>query len=91
MPRVPHPAEYEYIAQIGEGSFSQVLKVRDRQLDCHFAAKRMLKTFKSMAEANEVNEIQAIRSMEGHPNVIGLVDIVLYGFHLSGFFLFSYI
>lgn len=53
----------------------------------HFAAKKLLRSYLSMDEVWDVNEIKAIKNMDYHPNVIGIVDIILYACSVYNLFL----
>lgn len=69
-------SEYKCISKIGEGSFSEVMKVSDKHGQ-HYAAKKLLRSYCSMDEVMKVNEIRAMKTMDYHPNVISIVDILL--------------
>ena len=67
---------YFLIEKIGEGSFSEVLKVKDKRSGQFFAAKRLTRPFGSMEEVEEYNELTALKKLEHHPNVLYLVEVV---------------
>ena len=67
---------YLFICKIGEGSFSEVLKVKDRQTGSLHAAKRLTKPFTSKEEVDNYEELQTFRKLEYHENIIYLQQYV---------------
>ena len=67
---------YNVICKIGEGSFSEVLKVKDKKTRQFYAAKRLTKNYSSLDEAVNCDELKTLRKLEYHPNVLSLVDFV---------------
>lgn len=68
--------KYQLISKIGEGSFSEVLKVRDKKTGTAYAAKRLTKPFATLEDVEDYDELKTFRLLEYHPNVIFLVDYV---------------
>lgn len=75
-------AEYRLVAKKGEGTFSEVLKAQSLKNGRSVAVKCMKQTFVSLDQVNNLREIQAIRRLSPHPNIIRLYE-VLYD-HPSG-------
>jgi renal tumor antigen len=67
---------YLLISKIGEGSFSEVLKVKSRETGEFFAAKRLTNPFTSLEEVEEYTELRTLKKLEFHPNVLHLVEYV---------------
>jgi len=62
------------IGKKGEGTFSEVLTCRlsDGRLA---AVKRMKSEFRSWEQVNSLREVQALRRLNPHPNIIDLYDV----------------
>lgn len=69
-------AEYRLIAKKGEGTFSEVLKAQSLKNGRSVAVKCMKQTFKSLDEVNNLREIQALRRLSPHPNIIKLYEVL---------------
>jgi renal tumor antigen len=67
---------YALISKIGEGSFSEVLKVKDIYSQKLFACKRLLKPFVSVQEVENYSELKTFKKLNYHPNIINLVSYV---------------
>ncbi|KAI9004634.1 kinase-like domain-containing protein, partial [Gaertneriomyces semiglobifer] len=67
---------YRLLGKLGEGTFSEVLKVRNRKTGKVYAMKRFRKHFKSSAEIENLREIQALRRVAPHPNIIELHEVI---------------
>ncbi|KAA0174570.1 hypothetical protein FNF27_03945 [Cafeteria roenbergensis] len=74
--------KYRLVAKKGEGTFSEVLKAQSLKNGRSVAVKCMKQTFVSLDQVNNLREIQAIRRLSPHPNIIRLYE-VLYD-HPSG-------
>eukprot|EP00118_Oscarella_pearsei_P028961 m.3360 g.3360 ORF g.3360 m.3360 type:complete len:410 (+) comp9303_c0_seq2:101-1330(+) len=68
--------KYRLIGKKGEGTFSTVLKCQNVKDGSFYACKRMKHSFKSIEEVNSLREIQAMRKLSAHPNIIELVEVV---------------
>lgn len=64
------------ISRIGEGSFSEVFKVKNKKLGAFYAAKRLTKPYSSLEEAENCAELRTLRKLEYHQNVLSLVEFV---------------
>lgn len=67
---------YVLVKKIGEGSFSEVLKVKDKQTGKYLAAKRLTKPFLKLEDATDCAELKTLQKLEYHPNILSLVDFV---------------
>lgn len=67
---------YQLISKIGEGSFSEVLKVKDKRTGQLLAAKRLTKPFACVEEVEEYSELKTFKRLTSHPHVLQLVDYV---------------
>lgn len=68
-------AEYRFISKKGEGTFSDVIKAQNISTGKYVAIKCMKTKFSSIDEINSLKEIQALRKLSLHPNIIKLLEI----------------
>lgn len=68
--------KYRLLSKKGEGTFSEVLKAQSIKTGKHVAIKCMKNTFDSIDQVNNLREIQALRRLGGHPNVIKLTEVL---------------
>eukprot|EP01135_Chromosphaera_perkinsii_P007065 Nk52_evm4s684 gene=Nk52_evmTU4s684 len=75
--------KYKIVGKKGEGVFSEVLKcfavTKDGKEGPARAMKRMKGRFDSFEHVNNLREIQALRRLNPHPNVVEMFDIVFDG------------
>lgn len=69
-------SEYRLVAKKGEGTFSEVLKAQSTITGEYFAIKCMKSSFKNMDQVNSLREIQALRRLNPHPNIIDLEEVL---------------
>lgn len=67
---------YTLISKIGEGSFSEVLKVKDKKTGIFYAAKRLTKYYKNEEEVKNSPELNTLRNLERHKNILSLIEVV---------------
>jgi len=68
--------KYRLISKKGEGTFSEVLKAQSIKSGRYTAIKCMKNTFESIEQVNNLREIQALRRLAGHPNIIRLLEVL---------------
>ncbi|XP_070608125.1 MAPK/MAK/MRK overlapping kinase isoform X4 [Erythrolamprus reginae] len=68
--------EYKTIGKIGEGTFSDVLKVQSLNNGRCYACKQMKQHFESIDHVNNLREIQALRRLNPHPNILTLHEVI---------------
>mmetsp|Transcript_52391 Transcript_52391/g.117984 ORF Transcript_52391/g.117984 Transcript_52391/m.117984 type:complete len:557 (+) Transcript_52391:117-1787(+) len=68
--------KYRLIGKKGEGTFSEVLKAQSIKSGKYFAIKCMKNYFDSIDQVNNLREIQALRRLAGHPNIIKLHEVL---------------
>mmetsp|Transcript_64864 Transcript_64864/g.154877 ORF Transcript_64864/g.154877 Transcript_64864/m.154877 type:complete len:580 (+) Transcript_64864:62-1801(+) len=68
--------KYRLISKKGEGTFSEVLKAQSIKTGRYVAIKCMKNTFDTIEQVNNLREIQALRRLGGHPNVIKLMEVL---------------
>jgi renal tumor antigen len=68
--------KYRLISKKGEGTFSEVLKAQSIKSGKHVAIKCMKTHFDSIDQVNNLREIQALRRLVGHPNIIKLHEVL---------------
>ncbi|KAL5463251.1 hypothetical protein EMCRGX_G032131 [Ephydatia muelleri] len=67
---------YRIAGRMGEGTFSEVLKCQSLVDGKMYACKRMKQKYDNIDEVNNLREIQALRRLNPHPNIIELKDVV---------------
>ncbi|XP_077476878.1 MAPK/MAK/MRK overlapping kinase [Stigmatopora argus] len=67
---------YKIIKKIGEGSFSVVVKTQSLKDGKLYACKTMKQTFNSVEQANNLREVQAMRRLSPHANIIHLHELI---------------
>lgn len=68
--------DWRVIDKLGEGSFSEVFKVRSVKNQTLYAVKRLKKKYKSAVEVNRLPEIIALRNLQGHANIVKLEEVL---------------
>lgn len=68
--------KYRLLSKKGEGTFSEVLKAQAIKSGKHVAIKCMKNHFDSIDQVNNLREIQALRRLVGHPNIIKLHEVL---------------
>jgi len=68
--------KYRLISKKGEGTFSEVLKAQCIKTGVYVAIKCMKNTFESIDQVNNLREIQALRRLSPHPNIITLLEVL---------------
>lgn len=70
--------DYQVVAKLGEGSFAEVFKVKctnNKNFE-YLAVKRLKKRYRSIDEVNRLPEVLSLKALQGHPNIIKLVDLI---------------
>ena len=68
--------KYKLLGKKGEGTFSEVLKAQDSGSGKMVAIKCMKNHFDSVEQVNKLREIQALRRLSPHPNIITLHEVL---------------
>uniref|UniRef100_A0A7S1JGJ2 Protein kinase domain-containing protein n=1 Tax=Eutreptiella gymnastica TaxID=73025 RepID=A0A7S1JGJ2_9EUGL len=68
--------KYRLLGKKGEGTFSEVLKAQCTKNGKYVAIKCMKNHFDSVEQVNRLREIQALRRLSPHPNIIKLYEIL---------------
>uniref|UniRef100_H0XHE5 MAPK/MAK/MRK overlapping kinase n=1 Tax=Otolemur garnettii TaxID=30611 RepID=H0XHE5_OTOGA len=68
--------DYKTIGKIGEGTFSEVMKMQNLRDGKYYACKQMKQHFESIEQVNNLREIQALRRLHPHPNILTLHEVV---------------
>ncbi|XP_050407443.1 MAPK/MAK/MRK overlapping kinase [Patella vulgata] len=68
--------KYRIIGKKGEGTFSEVLKCQNIKDGGYWACKKMKQTYDSMEQVNNLREIQAMRKLNPHINVLELEEVI---------------
>uniref|UniRef100_H2U7R7 MOK protein kinase n=1 Tax=Takifugu rubripes TaxID=31033 RepID=H2U7R7_TAKRU len=68
---------YKVIKKIGEGTFSEVLKAQSLKDGKFYACKTMKQTINSLEQANNLREVQAMKRLSPHANIIQLHELIL--------------
>ena len=69
-------SDWRVINKLGEGSFSEVFKVKCHKNQLYYAVKRLKKRYRSVEEVNRLSEIMTLRALQGHPNIIILHEVL---------------
>ncbi|XP_058605984.1 MAPK/MAK/MRK overlapping kinase-like isoform X2 [Onychostoma macrolepis] len=67
---------YRVIRKIGEGTFSDVMKVQSLKDGKYYASKTMKQTIKSVDQAHSLREVQAMKRLSPHPNILQLHELI---------------
>lgn len=68
-------SEIRIIKKLGEGSFSEVFMAKSSSTGETFAIKRLKKRYRSIDEVQHLPEIYALQVLQGHPNIIDLLNL----------------
>ena len=68
--------KYRPMGKKGEGTFSEVLKAQDTKTGKYVAIKCMKNHFDSVEQVNRLREIQALRRLSPHANIIKLHEVL---------------
>lgn len=68
--------KYRLLGRKGEGTFSEVLKAQCTKNSKYVAIKCMKNHFDSVEQVNRLREIQALRRLSPHPNIIKLYEVL---------------
>lgn len=69
--------DFRMTAKLGEGTFSEVMKIKHKTTGKVLAMKRFRKRFNSSDEIANLREIQALKRLSPHENIIDLIDVIL--------------
>ncbi|XP_077997469.1 MAPK/MAK/MRK overlapping kinase-like [Glandiceps talaboti] len=68
--------KYRILGKKGEGTFSEVLKCQNIKDGQYYACKKMKQHYDSIEHVNNLREIQAMKRLSPHPNIIELKEII---------------
>ncbi|KAM9466870.1 MAPK/MAK/MRK overlapping kinase isoform 3-T3 [Clarias gariepinus] len=68
--------DYKIIKKIGEGTFSEVTRVQNLKDGKHYACKTMKQTINSLEQAHNLREVQAMKRLRLHPNILQLYEVI---------------
>ena len=68
--------KYRLISKKGEGSFSEVLQAQSVKNNKQVAIKCMKANFSNIEKVNNLREIQALKRLSPHPNIITLLEVL---------------
>lgn len=68
--------KYRLIAKKGEGTHSEVLKAENIKTGTFYAIKCLKSSYKSSDEVSNLREIQAIKRLSPHPNIVKLEEVL---------------
>lgn len=69
--------EYLLIRKIGQGSYGTVVKAKHLPTDTFVAIKRIPNVFDNIGDAKRLlREVQILRSIGHHKNIVKLLDVV---------------
>ena len=62
---------------MGEGTFSEVFKAQSLISGNYVAIKCMKNLFNSIEQVNNLREVQALKRLSNHKNIINLIEVLL--------------
>ncbi|XP_052769135.1 MAPK/MAK/MRK overlapping kinase-like isoform X2 [Mya arenaria] len=68
--------KYRILGKKGEGTFSEVLKCQNIKDGSYWACKKMKQTYDSLDQVNNLREIQAMRRLANHSNILELEEVI---------------
>jgi len=68
--------KYKLVTKKGEGTFSEVVKAQNIETGTFHAIKCMKESYTSASKVNNLREIQALRRLTPHPNIINLEEVL---------------
>ena len=68
--------KYRLIAKKGEGTFSEVIKAQNIKTGTFHAIKCMKSSYKNADQVNNLREIQAIKRLTPHQNIVKLDEVL---------------
>ena len=68
--------KYKFLSKQGEGTFSEVVKVQNKISGKFSAIKCMKAKYENLEDVNSLREIQALRRLSPHPNIIILQEVL---------------
>ncbi|CAH1792534.1 unnamed protein product [Owenia fusiformis] len=68
--------KYRVLGKKGEGTFSEVLKCQSIKDGTYYACKKMKQHYDSIEQVNNLREIQAMRRLSPHTNILELNEVV---------------
>jgi renal tumor antigen len=74
-PSSVNPTDFTIVEKLGQGSFSDVLKIEYPDYHTFYAIKRLKAKFSSMEQVSNNTEIRTLKLLHGHPNIIQLYDV----------------
>lgn len=68
--------KYRLISKKGEGTFSEVLQAQQIKTNKQVAIKCMKANFYNIEKVNNLREIQALKRLSPHPNIVTLLEVL---------------
>ena len=68
--------KYKVVEKKGEGTFSEVVQVKHLHTGKYAAIKCMKAKYGNIDEVNDLREIQALRRLSPHPNIVQLYEVL---------------
>lgn len=68
--------KYKILTKKGEGTFSEVIKCQTISDGSFVAIKRMKGKFQSQEQVDNLREVQALKRLNPHPNIIKLIEVI---------------
>jgi len=68
--------KYRILGKKGEGTFSEVLKCQSVENGQYYACKRMKQHFDTLEQVNNLREIQCMRRLSPHANIVELIEVI---------------
>ncbi|XP_035388739.1 MAPK/MAK/MRK overlapping kinase isoform X2 [Electrophorus electricus] len=68
--------DYKTVKKIGEGTFSEVVRVQNLKDGKYYACKTMKQSVNSLEQAHNFREVQAMKILSPHPNILQLHELI---------------
>lgn len=68
--------KYELVSQIGDGTFGSVAKAISKKTGQVVAIKKMKQKFYTWEECVKLPEVDVVRRLHGHPNIVKLREVI---------------
>jgi renal tumor antigen len=69
-------SDLRVLCKLGEGSFAEVFKAKSVRRSALVAIKRLKKRYRSPDDVYTMSEILSLQALQGHPNIVHLIDVM---------------
>lgn len=76
QPGTQRQNKFRFVAKKGSGAFADVIQAENTKTGQMVAIKRMKQTYKSIDQIVQLREIQSLKVLSAHPNIVRLLEIL---------------